>query len=91
MSSLHRLLIGLGLAGQLARQADRARDRKAYARAARFYSLALALHPRRTDLGVQLGHMLKEAGRYRDAEAAYRLALAQAPKTATSISSWDIS
>jgi tetratricopeptide (TPR) repeat protein len=64
----------------LVRRADRARDRKAYAKATKFYSLALTLHPERTDLRVQLGHMLKEEGRYSDAEAAYRLALAQAPE-----------
>src|SRR5882724_11666420 len=80
MSPFHRALTGLGLARQLVRRADRARDRKAYARAAKFYSLALTLQPERTDLQVQLGHMLKEEGRYPDAEAAYRLALAQAPE-----------
>ena len=80
MNSLHRVLTGLGSARQLVRRADRARDRKAYARAARFYSLALTFHPERTDLRVQLGHMLKEQGRYPNAEAAYRLALAQAPE-----------
>src|SRR5438094_1473383 len=80
MHSLHRVRAGLGSARQLVRRADRARDRKAYARAARFYSLVLTFHPERTDLRVQLGHMLKERGRYSDAEAAYRLALAQAPE-----------
>jgi len=80
MSPLHRVFSGLDLARQLVRRADRARDRKAYAKATKFYSLALTLHPERTDLRVQLGHMLKEEGRYSDAEAAYRLALAQAPE-----------
>src|SRR5439155_4122597 len=80
MSSIHRVLAGRGLARQLVRRADRARGRKAYAKAAKFYSLALTLHPERTDLRVQLGLMLKEKGRYPDAEAAYRLALAQAPE-----------
>jgi hypothetical protein len=45
MSPLHRVLIGLGSARQLVRRADRARDRKAYAKAAKFYTLALTLHP----------------------------------------------
>jgi O-antigen biosynthesis protein len=80
MSPLHRVLSGLDLPRQLARRADRARGRKAYARAAKFYSLALTFHPGRTDLRVQLGHMLKEKGCYSEAEAAYRLALAQAPE-----------
>src|SRR5262252_9495435 len=80
MSSLHRAFAGQGLAAQLARRANRARDRNAYARAATLYSLALTLHPERTDLQVQLGHMLKEEGHYPDAETAYRLALAQAPE-----------
>jgi hypothetical protein len=53
MSPLHRALTGLGLARQLVCRANRARDRKAYAKAAKFYALALTLHPERTDLRVQ--------------------------------------
>jgi tetratricopeptide (TPR) repeat protein len=84
MSSLHGVLTGRGLASQLVRRADRARNRKAYAKAAKVYSLVLTLHPERSDLRVQLGQMLKEGGRYFDAEAAYRLALAQTPEDGVS-------
>jgi tetratricopeptide (TPR) repeat protein len=43
------------------------------------YSRALDLTPARTDIRVQLGHMLKELGRYQAAEAAYRRALVRSP------------
>src|SRR6266478_2578076 len=61
------------------RRADRARDAGAHAEAAKFYSRALELAPARTDIRVQLGHMLKELGRYQGAEAAYRRALSRSP------------
>src|SRR6266850_6891758 len=61
------------------RRADRARDAGAHAEAAKFYSRALELAPARTDIRVQLGHMLKELGRYQAAEAAYRRALSRSP------------
>ncbi len=61
------------------RRADRARDAGAHAEAAKFYSRALELTPARTDIRVQLGHMLKELGRYQAAEAAYRRALSRSP------------
>src|SRR5438309_9006663 len=60
-------------------KADRARDAGNYATAARLYRRALAFDPRRTDIRVQLAHMLKELTRFGEAEAAYRQALAQLP------------
>jgi tetratricopeptide (TPR) repeat protein/GT2 family glycosyltransferase len=65
---------------QLTRRGDEARDRGAYARAARFYRRALALDPCRADIRVQLGNMLKELARHQQAEAAYRRALSQSPE-----------
>jgi GT2 family glycosyltransferase/tetratricopeptide (TPR) repeat protein len=66
-------------AAGLIRRADRARDAGAHAEAAELYSRALDLIPARTDIRVQLGHMLKELGRYQAAEAAYRRALERSP------------
>src|SRR5712691_7501555 len=66
-------------ARQLIDKADRARDVGNYAAAAGLYRRALAFDPRRTDIRVQLGHMLKELTRFGEAEAAYRQALAQLP------------
>lgn len=66
-------------AARLIRHADRARDAGNYSEAAKFYSRALDLTPARTDLRVQLGHMMKELGRYQAAEAAYRRALSRSP------------
>src|ERR1700730_16706537 len=54
------------------RRADRARDAGAHAEAAKFYSRALELTPARTDIRVQLGHMLKQTGHEQEAIAAYR-------------------
>ena len=69
----------LSLARRLARGGDQARDRGAYARAAKNYSRALTLDPAQTNVHVQYGHMLKEVGRYEEAEAAYRRALSLSP------------
>ena len=66
-------------AARLIRRADKARDTGDYSEAAKFYSRALDLTPARTDIRVQLGHMLKELGRYQAAEAAYRRALSRSP------------
>jgi len=73
-------LFGPGRAvARLIRRADRARDAGGHSRAAKFYSRALKLDPRRTDIRVQYGNMLKEVGRYEEAEGAYRRALSQSP------------
>jgi len=69
-------------AARLIRRADRARDAGAHSAAAQFYSRALDLTPTRTDIRVQLGHMLKELGRYQAAESAYRRALSRSPDDA---------
>src|ERR1700747_1122639 len=61
------------------RRADKARDTGDHSEAAKFYSRALDLTPARTDIRVQLGHMMKELGRYQAAEAAYRRALSRSP------------
>src|SRR5229473_2322938 len=66
-------------ARRLIGKADRARDAGNYAAAAGLYRRALALDSRRTDIRVQLAHMLKELTRFGEAEAAYRQALAQLP------------
>jgi GT2 family glycosyltransferase/tetratricopeptide (TPR) repeat protein len=79
--SLASILLGpQRAAAGLIRRADRARDAGAHAQAAEFYSRALNLTPARTDIRVQLGHMLKELGRYQAAEAAYRRALSRSPE-----------
>jgi tetratricopeptide (TPR) repeat protein len=67
-------------AARLIRRADKARDAGAHAEAAELYSRALDLTPARTDIRVQLRHMLKELRRCQAAEAAYRLALKQSPE-----------
>ena len=63
----------------LLRRADRARDRRDFAAAARSYQKALALDPRRVETRLQLGQMFKELARFSDAEAAFRQVLAQSP------------
>jgi len=78
--SLSEALLGTRRAAAgLIRRADRARDAGAHKKAAELYSRALDLIPARTDIRVQLGHMLKELGRYQAAEAAYRRALSRSP------------
>jgi GT2 family glycosyltransferase/tetratricopeptide (TPR) repeat protein len=66
-------------AARLIRRADRARDTGDHSKAAKFYYRALDLTPARTDIRVQLGHMLKELGKYQAAESAYRRALSRSP------------
>src|SRR5271169_3171832 len=66
-------------AARLIRRAHKARDTRDHPRAAKFYSRALKLDPTRTDIHVQYGNMLKEVGRFEDAEGAYRRALSQSP------------
>jgi GT2 family glycosyltransferase/tetratricopeptide (TPR) repeat protein len=61
------------------RRADRARDQREYAKAARLYQNALALDPRRADTRLQLGQMFKELARFGEAEAAFRQVLGQSP------------
>jgi tetratricopeptide (TPR) repeat protein len=80
MRFYHVLVDRRGSFRQLTRRGDEARDRGAYARAARFYRRALALDPCRADIRVQLGNMLKELARHQQAEAAYRRALSQSPE-----------
>lgn len=69
-------------ARSLAVAGDAARNRRAWATAARHYRASLALNPHRTDLWVQLGHALKEGGDRTGAAEAYGQALARAPETA---------
>lgn len=54
--------------------ADRFRASGRWASAALFYQLALVLEPNDVPLRIQLGHMLKQNGRLKEAEAAYRRA-----------------
>jgi tetratricopeptide (TPR) repeat protein len=70
------------LARRLARLGDKARDRRDWAVARRYYKLALRFNPNRTSIWVQYGHALKETGRRRAAERAYRRSLAQAANVA---------
>lgn len=61
---------------------DAARDRQDWQGAITNYGLALALAPTNVAIRIQLGHVLKEAGRWSEAEAAYRLACTAAPADA---------
>src|SRR5690242_11374585 len=63
----------------LLRRADRARDRRDYAAAARLYQKALARDHRRTETRLQLAQMFRELARFNEAEAAFRQVLAQSP------------
>lgn len=77
--ALNRLL-GRPALGAMARsrrvdlivRADRARDCRDWAAATRDYAAAIEADESDVRLQVQLGHALKEQGRYREAEAAYR-------------------
>lgn len=69
----------LALARRLARQADKDRDPRRYAKAAEAYRAVLALAPLRTDIRVQYGNMLKDSGQLSAAELAYQSALAERP------------
>jgi GT2 family glycosyltransferase/tetratricopeptide (TPR) repeat protein len=71
-----------GLFERILRTADLARDRGLKELAAEFYARAAELRPERDDIRVQLGNMLKDAGRFAEAEVAYRGALTVAPDVA---------
>lgn len=60
------------IAADMVRRADEARDSARFAEAAFLYGEAARMLPRRGDLHIQHGHMLKEAGDPVGAEAAYR-------------------
>src|ERR1700738_4941705 len=78
-----RLRRRLGSARQLGRRAEESRDSLSFSQAAEAYRAALALAPLRTDIRVQYGNMLKDAGRLAEAESAYRSALGENPTTQT--------
>lgn len=65
--------------GTLRRAADRARDNRDHAEAARLYGGVLALDGSLSEIYVQCGHMNKELGRLEEAEACYLAALALTP------------
>jgi GT2 family glycosyltransferase/tetratricopeptide (TPR) repeat protein len=77
-----RLKRRLGSARQLARRAGESGDALSYSQAADAYRAALALAPLRTDIRMQYGNMLKDAGRLAEAELAYRSALGEKPDDA---------
>lgn len=56
------------------RQGDQARSRGDWSSAAAAYSRHVERHPQDFDIWVQLGHALKESGRYDQAEGAYQKA-----------------
>jgi tetratricopeptide (TPR) repeat protein len=56
---------------------DHARDNGKWHAAAGYYRQAMELRPCALGIAVQMGHALKEVGQYADAEAAYRLFLAE--------------
>ena len=56
-------------------QADRARDARDWAAAARYYRKALDQNPDNPPIWVQYGHALKESGSLAEAEDAYRKSL----------------
>jgi len=70
------------IAKYLIRRGDAARDAQDWWRAALWYEEALRLLPQRGDLHVQHGHMLKETGRFPEAEQAYLRAQALMPDDA---------
>jgi glycosyltransferase involved in cell wall biosynthesis len=57
-------------------RADRARDRRAWTAAARYYRAALDLQPDNPAAWVQYGHALKESGNVSAGEIAYRRSIA---------------
>ena len=62
--------------GSLIRAADQHRDQAEWSAAEHSYWQALNLHPLHPGYRVQYAHMLKEQGKFIDAEANYRSALA---------------
>ncbi|MEN3950804.1 tetratricopeptide repeat protein [Iodidimonas sp. SYSU 1G8] len=63
-------------------QGDAARDRGDWQTAAERFGRALERYPLHAGYSVQLGHMLKEQGRFPDAEIQYRSAIALGDKSA---------
>jgi len=55
--------------------ADQARDQGQWERAAGHYRAALRRNPRKPAIWVQYGHVLKQSGKLREAERAYRTAI----------------
>jgi len=62
-------------------QADNAQRQKQWEVSARLYRKALSRRPNNPPIWVQLGHALKESGRFGEAEKAYRTAVSQDPRT----------
>ena len=67
------------LTQRLAQDADDARDRRAWDRAARGYRIYLRLRPGDHDRRIQYGHALKEIGRFDEAATAYGRVLRARP------------
>lgn len=65
--------------------ADQARDRRDWATAAALYKSHLDTFPDDDAIGLQLGHALKEAGRYGDAAAAYQAVIDHRPNHADAL------
>jgi tetratricopeptide (TPR) repeat protein len=63
-------------------QGDAARDRRDWQAAVEHFGRALAKYPLHAGYSVQLGHMLKEQGRFPDAEIHYRSAIALGDRSA---------
>jgi len=70
------------VAAYLISRGNEARDARDWSRAALWYEEALRLAPRRADIHVQRGHMLKESGALEAAEQAYQAARALTPDDA---------
>lgn len=67
----HDILSLVGPAARLVQQADRARDARQFAQAARLYAQACDAMPSHFRLWVQQGNMAKDAGLFQQAKAAY--------------------
>ncbi len=61
------------------RDADAARDRRDWARAAELYEQVVSADPSALDITIQLGHMLKEMGEYDRAANCYDNVLEKRP------------
>ncbi len=70
------------IAAFLIARGNAARDARDWARAALWYEEALRIVPRRADIHIQHGHMLKESGAGDEAEQAYLTAQALTPDDA---------
>lgn len=64
---------------QMVRRGDQARDARDWVSAARDYAAAIELGAERLEIYVQLGHALKELGRFPEAERAYHIFLQARP------------